>query len=175
MRDRATSSWRRLSDEFRDRADPDDIRRPLRMSAAQAQQVQSWESEGGRSAFLGDAARILIVDTDIAAADSLERMLHASAYSQTRVAYSGEAALAIAAEYHPDVALLELDLLDSSGYQVAQLLREQAQSGVLRMIALTSSREHAGRERARVAGFERYLLKPIAALDLSELLRMPPA
>jgi CheY-like chemotaxis protein len=41
------------------------------------------------------------------------------------------------------------------------------------LIALTASREHEGRELARVAGFERYLLKPVAALDLSNLLKMP--
>jgi CheY-like chemotaxis protein len=116
--------------------------------------------------------RILIVDSDISASDSLERMLHASGYSETRVAYSGHAALAIAPEFQPSVVLLELDLLDMSGYEVARLLREHAQGHDLRLIALTSSREHAGREQARVAGFERYLLKPVAALDLSGLLQM---
>jgi CheY-like chemotaxis protein len=99
-------------------------------------------------------------------------MLHASGYSETRVAYSGHAALAIAAEFRPSVVLLELDLLDMSGYEVARLLREHAQSDDLRLIALTTSREHAGRELARAAGFERYLLKPVAALDLSGLLQV---
>jgi CheY-like chemotaxis protein len=69
--------------------------------------------------------------------------------------------------------LLELNLLDVNGYALAKLLREHAQSRGLRLIALTSSREHAGREQARVAGFERYLLKPVSALDLTELLKMP--
>ena len=118
-----------------------------------------------------EPVRILIVDSDISSSDSLERMLHASGYSETRVAYSGHAALAIAAEFQPFVVLLELDLLDLSGYEVARLLREHAQGRDLRLIALTSSREHAGREQARVAGFERYLLKPVAALDLSGLLQ----
>jgi CheY-like chemotaxis protein len=115
--------------------------------------------------------RILIVDSDISSSNSLECMLHASGYSETRVAYSGHAALAIAPEFQPSVVLLELDLLDMSGYEVARLLREHAQGHDLRLIALTSSREHAGREQARVAGFERYLLKPVAALDLSGLLQ----
>jgi len=58
-------------------------------------------------------------------------------------------------------------------YEVGRLLRECAQSHELRLIALTSSREHAGRELARVAGFERYLLKPVPALDLAELFTVP--
>jgi CheY-like chemotaxis protein len=41
------------------------------------------------------------------------------------------------------------------------------------LIALTSNREHGGRERAREAGFDRYLLKPIVEVELSELLQTP--
>jgi hypothetical protein len=119
-----------------------------------------------------EPVRILIVDSDISSSDSLELMLHASGYSETRVAYSGHAALAIAAEFQPSVVLLEVDLLDMSGSEVARSLREHAQNHDFRLIALTSSREHAGRELARVAGFERYLLKPVSALDLSGLLQM---
>ncbi|MBW4052553.1 MAG: response regulator [Proteobacteria bacterium] len=114
--------------------------------------------------------RILIIDDDIHSTSALELMLRASGHSETRVAYSGHAALAIAADFQPSLVLLELGLLDMSGYEVARLLRERAQSRDLRLIALTSSREHAGRERARVAGFERYLLKPVAAIDLTGLI-----
>ena len=148
-----TTSWRRLSDKPRNTQHPD-----------------AWDDEGGQPTLSNEPVRILIVDSDISSSDSLELMLHASGYSETRVAYSGHAALAIAAEFQPSVVLLELDLLDMSGYEVARLLREHAQSQDLRLIALTSSREHAGRELARVAGFERYLLKPVAADDLSEVL-----
>lgn len=147
MRDTVNTSWRRLSD-------------------------QAQKNEGGQPALSDAAMRILIVDDDIKSSNSLELMLHASGHSETRVAYSGHAALAIAAEFHPTVVLLELSLLDMSGYEVARLLRERAQRHDLRLIALTSSREHAGRELARVAGFERYLLKPVAARDLLGLLQI---
>jgi CheY-like chemotaxis protein len=170
-----TTSWRRLSDKPQNHADSGPIRsaQKPRLREQEARQVAAWEEEGGKTALSAEPVRILIVDNDIRSADSLELMLHASGYSETRVAYSGHAALAIAAEFHPRVVLLELNLLDMSGYEVAQSLREHAQSHDLRLIALTSSREHAGRELARVAGFERYLLKPVAALDLSEVLQMP--
>ena len=142
------------------------------MHVKDEQQLETWEDEGGRSELSTEPARILIVDNDISSSDSLERLLHASGYSQTRVAYSGHAALAIAAEFQPSVVLLELNLLDMSGFEVARLLREQAQGHDLRLIALTPSGEHAGRELARVAGFERYLLKPVAAAELAGLLQM---
>jgi CheY-like chemotaxis protein len=41
----------------------------------------------------------------------------------------------------------------------------------MRLIALTPSHEHAGRELARAAGFERYLLKPIVAFDLQGVMQ----
>ena len=70
------------------------------------------------------------------------------------------------------MVLLEVDLLDINGYALAQMLRAHAQTQSVRLIALTMSREHEGRELARVAGFERYLLKPVAAQDLADLLQM---
>jgi CheY-like chemotaxis protein len=127
--------------------------------------------EGQESAVCAEPVRILIVDSDIKLSNSLELALHASGYSETRVAYSGHAALAVAAEFQPSLVLLALDLLDMSGYEVGQLLREHAQTRDLRLIALTPSHEHAGRELARAAGFERYLLKPIAALDLQGVMQ----
>jgi len=137
----------------------------------EAHPLQTWEDEGGQYAFCTEPLRILIVDSDAGSADLLELMLHASGH-ETRVAHCGDAALVIGAEFRPSVVLLELNLPDMTGYQVARLLREHAQGHELRLIALTSSRQHAGRELARVAGFERYLLKPVAALDLAELLKV---
>ncbi len=170
--DSATTSWRRFSDEAQKHASVRGARSrqgsPVQVN--EAQQVATWENEGGRSVLPTEPVRILIIDDDIHSTSALELMLRASGHSETRVAYSGHAALAIAADFQPSLVLLELGLLDMSGYEVARLLRERAQSRDLRLIALTSSREHAGRERARVAGFERYLLKPVAAIDLTGLI-----
>lgn len=174
MRDTVTTSWRRLSDRLHKHADPPSTRGGQALSV-KAPQLESWENEGGQSAHVVAPVRILIVDDDIASTSSLELMLDALGYSETRVAYSGHAALAIAAEFQPSVVLLELCLLDMSGREVARLLRERAQTNELRLIALTPRREHAGPARARAAEFERYLLKPVAALDLSGLLQMEGA
>ncbi len=77
-------------------------------------------------------------------------------------------------EFRPDVAFLEMNLLDMDSNDLAQRLRERAQIQNLRLIAITSSPEHAGRDAARNAGFERYLLKPIGIAELSTLLDIPP-
>lgn len=164
--------WRRHLDEPQKHTGVHGIRsaRAPPLQVNEVQQVATWENEGGQSALGMEPVRILIVDDDIKSSSSLEFMLRASGYPETRVAYSGHAALAIATDFHPSIVLLELALLDMSGYEVARMLRGRAQSRDLRLIALTSSREHAGRELARVAGFERYLLKPVAAPDLVGLI-----
>jgi DNA-binding response OmpR family regulator len=136
---------------------------------------QTWTQgdSGSMSSRVTWPERILIVDDDMGLADSLELMLHASGYSETRVAYSGAAALLIASDFQPGVVLVDLSLLDMTGYELAASLRDQAQSQRLRLIAVTSSPEHVAREEARVAGFERYLVKPVASLDLLSLMEKP--
>jgi DNA-binding response OmpR family regulator len=150
-----------------------DRSRAWRAREQEAQQLEAWVNEGGNTVRATGPMRILIVDNDIGSAGALELMLHASGYLQTRVAYSGHAALAMAADFEPSVILLELDLLDMDGYALARSLRAQTQRDDVRVIALTFSREPFDRERARVAGFERYLLKPVTAIDLSALLERP--
>ena len=56
-----------------------------------------------------------------------------------------------------------------SGYDVARHLSQHPKLQGLRLIALTSSSEHPGRELAREAGIERYLSQPVGSADLDEL------
>jgi CheY-like chemotaxis protein len=90
-------------------------------------------------------------------------------YGDARVAYTGASALALAAEFVPTVALLDLGLPDMSGYELARHLSRHPQLHALRLIALTADSEHPGRELARAAGVERYLSKPVRSAELAEL------
>lgn len=118
--------------------------------------------------------QILIIDGDVDSADSLALMLQAAGHAEIRVTYSGRAALELAAGFRPSVVLLDLNLPDMNGYEVARLLHQHVRRQDMRLIALTGSGEDVGRERARAAGFERYLLKPVTAPALDELLAMSP-
>jgi CheY-like chemotaxis protein len=113
--------------------------------------------------------RILVVDDDAAGADSLASRLQSSGYGDARVAYTGAAALALAAKFLPTVLLVDLDLPDMSGYDFARHLSQHPKLQGLRLIALTDSSEHPGRELAREAGIERYLSQPVGSADLDEL------
>jgi CheY-like chemotaxis protein len=124
------------------------------------------QNEGGAR---GDMRRILIVDDDVDAADALASLLQSAGYGDARVAYTGATALALALEFVPTVVLLDLDLPDMSGYDVARRLSQHPQLQNLRLIALTASSEHSGRELAREVGIERYLMKPVGSAELDEL------
>jgi CheY-like chemotaxis protein len=117
----------------------------------------------------GAMPRTLVVDDDVDAADSLASLLQSAGYGDARVAYSGAAALALAVEFKPTVLLVDLDLPDMSGYDVARHLSQHPQLQNLRLIALTASSEHPGRELAREAGIERYLSKPVSFAALDEV------
>jgi CheY-like chemotaxis protein len=130
--------------------------------------TQSSELSEG-SARGGMLPRILIVDDDVDAADDLASLLQAAGYGDTRVAHTGATALALAVEFVPTVLLVDLNLPDMSGYDVARQLSQHPQLQNLRLIALTANSEHPGRELAREAGIERYLIKPVGAAALDEL------
>jgi CheY-like chemotaxis protein len=117
----------------------------------------------------GSLPRILVVDDDVESADSLAAALQSAGYGEARVAYSGATALTLAGTFLPTVLLVDLDLPDMSGHDVARLLSQHPKLPNLRMIALTVSSEHPGRELAREAGIERYLGKPVDPAALEEL------
>ena len=129
----------------------------------------STQSGQRESAASGDMPRILIVDSDIAAANALAALLQSSGHGDARVAESGATAITLAVEFAPTVLLVDLDLPDMSGYDVARQLSQHPQLQNLRLIALTANSDHPGRELAREAGIERYLVKPVGVAALDKL------
>src|SRR5579863_5772282 len=107
--------------------------------------------------------RILVVDDDTNASDALASLVRSAGYGDARVAYTGSSALAQAIEFRPTDLLVNLALPDMSGYEVARHLSQHQELHGLRLIALTDSSEHPGRELARQAGIERYLSTPVGS------------
>ena len=117
---------------------------------------------------------ILIVDDDLKSARSLARLLQKWGCGEVRTVYSAATALESAVGFSPGIILLDIELPDMSGYELARLLHQHPRLQNIRLIALTDSGDHPGRERARASGFERYLVKPVTAVALREILRPPP-
>ena len=123
------------------------------------------------AAKLSAPPRVLIVDDDVELAQSLSRMLDSVGRYETRMVHSAADAVAAAVEFPPAIVFLDIELPDMSGYEVAKLLHQHAHLQATRLIALTESIEHPAREDARAAGFERYLVKPVTAIELQKVLR----
>ena len=111
--------------------------------------------------------RILVVDDHHDSADTLQMMLGVDGHA-VEVAYEGGGVVAIVGRFHPDVIILDLDLPDVSGYEVARRVRAIPDAAVL--IALTGYGGERYRARAREAGFEHHLLKPIDLALLRKVL-----
>jgi signal transduction histidine kinase len=122
----------------------------------------------------GDARRVLIVDDNRDAADSLSEGLAACGHV-TAVSYDGPSALQTAATFQPQIAFLDIGLPVMDGYELARRLRAQTASD-LKLVALTGYGLDSDRDHVRAAGFHEHLVKPID-LELVEALiaRLPGA
>ncbi|MEI9948792.1 MAG: response regulator [Pseudomonadota bacterium] len=111
--------------------------------------------------------RILIVDDDADSADLLVQMLEMRGHLARSVNTASQA-VATAAEFQPEVAILDVGLPDMSGYELASLLRRSEGSTRCKLIAVTGYSGEAVRARSKVAGFDLHLVKPV---DLELLAR----
>ena len=116
---------------------------------------------------------ILIVDNDRRVGTSLTFMLSARGFDEVRAVRSAQRAIAIAERFRPGIVFLDIELPDGGALEVADRMRRGSQGHAMRLIALTSSAKHELREQARRAGFERYLVKPLAQAELDKILRLP--
>jgi CheY-like chemotaxis protein len=114
------------------------------------------------------ASRILVVDDLAASAETLMTLLEMEGF-EVKIAHEGQAALAVAREFRPDVVLLDIGLPGMNGFEVAHGLRAQPESRDALLIALTGYGEAESRNRSAQAGFDFHMTKPA---DVNLLLTM---
>lgn len=116
--------------------------------------------------------KILIVNEDMRSADSLKRTLHDLGYFTTFTAYSARRALVAVEDFSPAVVLLDLELPDMTGYQLAGRFRSHLSKGVRRVPLLAIAELHMSgdAELTRAAGFIGCLAKPVSPAALNDLL-----
>jgi CheY-like chemotaxis protein len=86
------------------------------------------------------------------------------------VACDGPGALAVAADFRPDVALLDIELPGLDGCEVARRLRELPGLAAVVLVAVTGYADEAHRRQCDGAGFGFYLVKPTDPGELKALL-----
>ena len=117
----------------------------------------------------GQALRVVVVDDNRDAADALVGLLSACGH-EARALYSSSAALAAAGVDGPEVFVLDIGLPEIDGLVLAGRLRALPATANAVLIAVTGYGQPRDRELALAAGFDHYLVKPVDADVLLDLL-----
>ena len=104
--------------------------------------------------------RIVVVEDDLDVAETFATLLRLDGHD-LRVVHNGRGALDAVGEFAPDVAFVDVGLPDIDGYEVATRLRAQPSAKPVVLIALTGYAADEDALRARRAGFDHHLSKPV--------------
>jgi PAS domain S-box-containing protein len=115
-------------------------------------------------------SRVLIADDNHDSAESLAMLLDTWGY-EVFVAHSGTEALEVALRERPDACILDIGMPGMSGYEVARELRAQGWGAQVLLVALTGWGQSEDVERARAAGFDAHMTKPVDLARVEALLR----
>lgn len=119
-------------------------------------------------------ATVLVADDDRDTAETLCDLLQMLGF-RTIVAYDGDAAVAVARQHRPEVAILDLHMPRMGGVLACTRLRQDPLTAGMKLVALTGSNQAIDREAAQLAGFDHFLVKPVMVGALLRLLSpIPP-
>jgi len=113
--------------------------------------------------------RIVVADDNEDSAQSFAMLLSFSGH-EVRIAHDGEQALDTMRNFRPDVAFLDIGMPLLSGYEVAEAVRAEPWGRAVKLIAVTGWGQADDKQRARTAGFDQHLVKPIDPSDVDRLL-----
>jgi signal transduction histidine kinase/CheY-like chemotaxis protein len=112
--------------------------------------------------------RVLVVDDNVAAAQGIGRLLEHSGYEVIYAYTGGDAKEKVS--MNPDAIVLDIGLPDMDGYSLARMIRSGMEYNGL-LIALTGYGGEEDKMRAKEAGFDHHLTKPVGIKDLVAILR----
>ncbi|MDP2055413.1 MAG: PAS domain S-box protein [Acidobacteriota bacterium] len=141
----------------------------VRIPAMAVSEIRLPAEDSGAGAERPIGRRILVVDDNADAAESLAVLLAMSGH-ETRVANDGEAALAAAADFRPEVVFLDIGMPTLDGHETARRIRAQPWGREVVLVALTGWGQAEDRRRSKDAGFNHHLVKPADPAQVSMLL-----
>jgi len=115
----------------------------------------------------------MVVDDHVASGDLLVEILSMEGYA-VRVARCGRDAVAMAREFKPQIALLDVGLPDMDGFALAKLLQADPELEQIRLVALSGYSQSADSWGSREGSFDHYLVKPVDVEQLLSLLQSLP-
>jgi len=142
----------------------------VRLPLAAAQPVELPMEATTPPEMRAERLRILIVDDNQAAAESLCRLLRLEGH-QVRTACDGPGAMERVQEFQPEVVILDLGLPGFDGFEVARRLRSDLGLSDLLLVALSGYGQEEDHRRSAEAGFDFHFNKPLDFTALSRMLR----
>jgi signal transduction histidine kinase len=142
------------------------VQLPLVQPVNDAQPAQPEAQEPQHNAR---SLKILIADDNVDAADTLAALLQVMGHNVQAV-HDGEAAVAAAAQFAPQVVVLDIGMPRMNGYEACRRIRAQPHDKPPMVVALTGWGQEQDLERSQAAGFDWHLVKPIEAEALEKLL-----
>jgi signal transduction histidine kinase len=124
--------------------------------------ARSADARGGAgTAATGMARRVLLVEDNDDGRQTMEMVLVLEGHT-VRAVGNGLEAVQCAAEWQPDVALVDIGLPDIDGYEVARRIRALALENPPKLVAITGFGQPQDQRTAYEAGFDLHLTKPVA-------------
>lgn len=118
-------------------------------------------------------SRVLVADDNSDALESLAMLLELSGH-RVYTASDGQQTLESAERHRPEIALIDIGMPVLDGYEVARRIRAQAWGQQIMLVALTGWGQDSDRFRAREAGFDLHLVKPVELDKLAKVLAGGP-
>jgi DNA-binding response OmpR family regulator len=138
--------------------------------------VMNWLWRGSQTAHpaRSDKAprRILVVDDNRDSAVSLALLLDLGGH-EAQTAHDSLEAVTAAERFRPDVVLLDIKLPKLNGFEVARMIRQQAWSKEVVLVALTGLGNEDDKQRSHDAGSNHHLVKPMDPAALENLIAKP--
>ncbi|MCE9531939.1 MAG: response regulator [Planctomycetes bacterium] len=122
---------------------------------------------------IGPQLRILVVDDNRDAAESLAMMLGFMGHT-VQTAYDGEEGVAVAAKFRPEMILMDLGMPKLNGYEAARRIRKEPWGALPILVALTGWGADEDRQRTLEAGFNKHMVKPVSMDALMSLIAEMP-
>jgi signal transduction histidine kinase/CheY-like chemotaxis protein len=144
------------SSEGRGRGSQFVVRLPLKSSGAGVAAASPLR----REAAPPSSRRVLLVDDNKDAAEALGEALTDVGF-EVKVFFDARTALAQAAAFEPEVAVLDIGLPHIDGYELANRLMALPGLDATKLIALTGYGQPSDRQRSLRAGFQEHLIKPV--------------
>jgi CheY-like chemotaxis protein len=141
----------------------------IRLPCMMEQTGEEGSRHAGEAAAPGAGLRVLVVDDNVDAAETMAMLLDMSGH-KTAMVHSGLEVVDATREFEPDVILLDIGLPGMNGYEVAALIRQERQFDHALLVALTGWGSDADKRAAIEAGFDQHLTKPVGPDALAEVL-----